>query len=454
MKSVNTTKRAGALILVASMALSLFGCSMFSKKDVLAAAKEVAENIEDFDADKLLDLSTLSRSGDKAEELQKGLNGEYLDENTKKFCTAVRKTIKYEIIEDSFTAKGNEASVEIEFKMADYKELLEDDYKNIDELVKAVSDCDDTIKVTFEAQFVKEDGEWLLDNLMSSSFLKIFAFMDADIGALAVDLTKIVDKTTWQNVSGDSIKNTKDLILLVDFKEEASKLKGKGIKMTYTVSKDGKDVYTSKEVEIGSSLKIRITYNSSLNPNAELRSGYLAAGKYTIRLNAEDGTELCSADINVQVATTTTTTTTTSGSKPYVFSNANFASMVMTAGWTNIDNKRVSAAGYGSDATAISFQMQVKPEQTENVYFAFFYGATVSEASSIKTGTDTPIVSGTGKIIVNDKGSFYALGLKPKAGQSFKSGFYVLAIYSEDKQTLYGVATCQVLTKPASDYNR
>lgn len=453
MKSVNTIKKVASLTLVASMALSLFGCSIFSKKPVLAAAKEVAENIADFDADKLLDLSTLSKSSDKAEELQQGLNGEYLDENTRKFCMAVRKTINYEILEDTFTAKGNEASVDIEFRMADYKSLLEDDYKDIDELVKAVNDCYDTIKVTYEARFVKEDGEWLLDNLMGSSFLKIFAFMDADIGALAVDLTKIVKKTSWQSVSGDTVKNAKSIILLLEFNEEASKLKGKGVNMIYTVSKDGADVYTSKAVEIGSSLKIRITYSSTQNPNAELTSGYLAAGKYTIRVNAENGTELCSASLNVQVASTSSSGS-TSGTKSYAFSNSEFASKVMTAGWVNIDNKRVAAAAYGSDATAISFQMQVKPEQSETLQFAFFYGATVSEASKIKPMTDTPSVSGPAQVIVNDKGSFYALGLKTKEGKSFKPGFYVLAMYSEDKQTLYGIATCQILSQPASNYNK
>ena len=106
MKSGNITKKTGAMLLIFSMALSFCSCSMFSKKDVLAAAKEVADNIEDFDADKLLDLSTLSKKSEKADDLRKGLNGEYLDENTKKFCDAVRKTIRSEVIEDSFSIKG------------------------------------------------------------------------------------------------------------------------------------------------------------------------------------------------------------------------------------------------------------------------------------------------------------------------------------------------------------
>lgn len=452
MKSGNITKKTGALILIASMALSMVGCSMFSKKDVLAAAKEVAENIADFDADKLLDLSTLSKKGEKAEDLRKGLNGDYLDENTLKFCNAVRKTIRYEIIDDSFSAQGKEATVDIEFNLADYKALLRKDYKNIDELVDAVKDCEDTIKVTYGARFVKEDGQWLLDNLMGSSFLGIFDFMDADIGVLAFDLTKAVDKTTWSGASGGTIKNAKKLSLLVEFNSDVSKLKGKGIKMFYTVAKDGKEVYKSKPAELGSTLRVTLDYSTSRNPDAELRSGYLAAGTYTFTLSAENGTELCSSDINVTVAVTETNTGTGTSSKGYAFNNSEFARKVITASWVNIDSKRVATASYGSDANAISFQMQVDPSMNENLYFAYFYAATVSDALKVKPKTDTPAISGTAKPIINDKGTFYALGLKTKAGKSFKPGIYILAIFSEDKQTLYGLAECQILSKPASSY--
>lgn len=425
---------------------------MFSKKPVLAAAKEVAENIEDFDADKLLELSTLNKNGDKAEDLRKGLNGEYLDEKTKKFCDAVRKTIRYEIIEDSFTAKGNEASVDIEFRIVDYKSLLRGNYKNIDELVAAVKDSEDTIKVTYGARFVKEDGQWLLDNLMGSSFLGIFDFMDADIGALAVDLTDIVEKATWIGSDDGSYKNTRRLALQVQFKDDVKKLAGKGIKILYTVSKDGNVVYTSKTAEIGSNTRVTIQYTTTQNPDAELRSNYLAAGTYTFKLQTEDGTVLTSQTANVTVAVAETTTGTGSSSRGYVFNDSEFKSKVLTASWVNIDNKRVSTAAYGSDATSISFQMQVDPSMTENLYFAYYYASTVSEAMKIKPKTDSPAISGVAKPIVNSKGTFYAMGLKTKSGKNFRPGIYILAIFSEDKETLYGLAECQILSQTASSY--
>ena len=425
---------------------------MFSKKPVLAAAKEVAENIEDFDADKLLELSTLNKNGDKAEDLRKGLNGEYLDEKTKKFCDAVRKTIRYEIIEDSFTAKGNEASVDIEFRIVDYKSLLRGNYKNIDELVAAVKDSEDTIKVTYGARFVKEDGQWLLDNLMGSSFLGIFDFMDADIGALAVDLTDIVEKATWIGSDDGSYKNTRRLALQVQFKDDVKKLAGKGIKILYTVSKDGNVVYTSKTAEIGSNSRVTIQYTTTQNPDAELRSNYLAAGTYTFKLQTEDGTVLTSQTANVTVAVAETTTGTGSSSRGYVFNDSEFKSKVLTASWVNIDNKRVSTAAYGSDATSISFQMQVDPSMTENLYFAYYYASTVSEAMKIKPKTDSPAISGVAKPIVNSKGTFYAMGLKTKSGKNFRPGIYILAIFSEDKETLYGLAECQILSQTASSY--
>ena len=452
MMSMNIYRKTGAVLLVFSMALSLFGCSIFRKKEVLEAAKEIAENIEDFDADRLLELSTLNKNGEKAENLRKGLNGEYLDEKTKKFCDAVRKTIRYEIIEDSFTVMGKEASIDIEFRLADYKALLREKYKNIDELVKAVGDCEDTIKVTYGARFVKEDGRWLLDNLMGSSFLGIFDFMDSDIGALAVDLTDIVDKTSWTGANDGTYKNTKRLVLQVAFKSDISKLAGKGVNAYYTVSKDNKEVYSSKPFAIGSSTKINLQYSTSQNPDAELRSGYLASGSYTITLFSEDGTVLTAQDVNVTVAVTETASGAGTSSKGYVFSNSDFARKVITAAWVNVDNKRVSTASYGSDVGTISFQMQVDPSMTENLYFAYFYASTVSEAMKIKPKTDTPAISGTAKPIVNSKGTFYAMGLKAKAGKNFKTGIYIVAIFSEDKETLYGLAECQILTKPASSY--
>ncbi|MBR3464048.1 MAG: hypothetical protein IKH23_03135 [Clostridiales bacterium] len=450
MKTGYITKKAGAVLLIFSMALSFCSCSMFSKKDVLAAAKEVAENIEDFDAEKLLDLSTLSKKSEKAEDLRKGLNGEYLDENTKKFCDAVRKTIRSEIIEDSISIKGKEATVDIEFKIADYKALLREDYKDIDELVKAVKDCDDTIKVTYGARFVKEDGQWLLDNLMGSSFLGIFDFMDSDIGVLAMDLTKVVDKTTWNGASDGTIKNTKRLSLIVEFNSDVSKLKGKGVKMYYTVYKDGKEVFKSNAAELGSKTRVQCDYSTTQNPSAELRSNYLAAGTYTITLTAENGAVLCSSDINVTVAVTETGTG--SSSKGYAFSNSDFARKVLTATWVNVDGKRVSANSYGVDTNAVSFQMQVDNSMEENLYFAYYYAASASEVLKINVKTDKPAISGTAKPIVNTNGTFYALGLKTKEGKSFKPGFYVLAFFSEDQSTLYGIAECQVLPNSASSY--
>ncbi len=360
MNSNTLIKKTGALVLIGAMFFSLCGCSMFSKKDVLAAAREVAENIEDFDADRLLSLSTLSSGSDKAEDLRKGLNGDYLDENTLKFCTAVRKTISFQIKEDTFTAKGKEASVDIEFKLADYKSVLKKDYKNIDELVSAVRNSDDTVKVTYTAKFVKEDGEWLLDNLMGSSFLSIFEFMDADIGALAVDLSKAVKGSGWGDAGSDGYENAKKLSLKVEFSSDITKLAGKGVKMTYSVEKDGKKVWTSDAIELGNDTSIQLDYGTEQNPGAEMKSNCLAAGKYKFTLTADNGTVMHSADVDVKVTIKETTTPSTT-SKGYKFYDSNFASKVLNASWANVDQKRVSAASYGSDAAAVSFQFQVDP---------------------------------------------------------------------------------------------
>lgn len=437
------------------MFLSLCGCNSFSKKAVVAAAKVVAENIEDFDADKLLELSTLSKKSDKAEDLRKGLNGEYLDENSKKFCMAVRNTFTYEIREDTFSINGNEASIDIDFTFADYEAILKKDYKDIDELVSAVKNTDDMTTVTYTARFVKEDKEWRLDNLMSSNFLKLFAFMDADIGALAVDFSKLVNtnNSSWQGADYDTYKNTKKLSLLVAFNEDITKLKGKGVKVIYSVAKDGFDVWKSSPIEIGDKRTLQLEYSKDVDPDADLKNNYLSAGMYGITLKAENGTFLYAATINVVVSITETKAGTgNTNSSGYRFYDSDFSSKVMTAAWVNVDNKRVNAVSYGSDATRISFQMQVDPSCTENIYFAFFYASDVSSALKINVKTDTPAISGEGNPIVNANGTFYALGLKSKNGSSMKQGIYILAMFSPDKSTLYGIAECQILSNPTSAY--
>ena len=450
------TKKTGAVMLLCSLFLSLCGCSAFSKKPVMAAAKEIAENIESFDADKLLDLSTLNKHGEKAEDLRKGLNGEYLDENTKKFCDAVRSTFTYEIREKSFKVEGKEASIDIDFTFADYDKILKNEYKTIDELVSAVKNTDDMITVTYTAKFIKEDNEWLLDNLMSSGFLKLFEFMDADIGVLAVDLSKIVDtskKCEWVGETDGIYKNAKKISLIIYFTDDITKLKGKGFKATYTVEKDGKSVWTSDPFELGDKTSVQLDYGKDLDPNAEVKSNYLAKGAYKITLTAENGTVLFTAYTQTDVTVTETTSGSSTISKGYkIYDNA-FASKVMRAEWVNVDNKRVNAASYGSDATRVSFQIQVDPSCTDKIYAAYFYAANLTEAAKIKVRTDTPMASGTQAPITNSNGSFYALGLRSKTTASLTPGIYILAIFSEDRQTILALADCQILSMPASSYN-
>lgn len=454
MNSRTIAKKTGAVVILCSMFLSLCGCSALSKKDVVAAAKRVAENIEDFDADKLLDLSTLSKGSDRADELRKGLNGEYLDENTLKFCTAIRKTITYEIREDTFTAKGKEASIDIDFSFADYKSLLKRDYKNIDDLVSAVKTSDDMTTVTFNARFIKEDNEWLLDNLMSSSFLSLFEFMDADIGVLAVDLSKIVDTTkcVWAGETDGMYKNARRISLVVYFNSDITKLKGKGVKATYTVEKDGRNVWTSNPFELGDKSRIELNYGKDVDPNAEMKSNCLAKGAYKITLTAENGTVLHTAYTQTDVSVSETSSATVSNTTGYKIYDAGFAGKVLKAGWSNVDGKLVSNGSYGSDASRISFVMQVDPSTTDNIYFGFFYAPTLSEALKIKVKTDTPSVSGNQTPIENNGGYYYSLGLKSKNGESLRQGIYILAIFSEDRQTIYALAECQILSKPTSDY--
>ena len=89
---------------------------------------------------------------------------------------------------------------------------------------------------------------------------------------------------------------------------------------------------------------------------------------------------------------------------------------------------------------------------TEALNFSYFYASSLSQAMKINPKTDTPAITGVATTQIRNERTYYAMGLKTKEGKSFKPGIYILAIFSEDKQTLYGLAECQILSKPASDY--
>ena len=185
-------KKTASVLLIGSMILSLTGCLDFTggKKEVLAAAEALAESVIAANASDLISNSNIDKKSKEATELTEILSLDGKSDEDKAFYTAVEKTIEYEIDEESFTSKKGEASVDITFTIADYEKVLKEEYTKIDDLTSAVKKAD-TKEIKFTAEFVKEDKEWIADNVGSKKFLKIYEYRTAEIKlALTPDMVK------------------------------------------------------------------------------------------------------------------------------------------------------------------------------------------------------------------------------------------------------------------------
>ncbi|SCX89904.1 hypothetical protein SAMN02910370_00603 [Lachnospiraceae bacterium XPB1003] len=208
-------KKTGRIIAVLATATliagSLSGCgisSMFAKKDVVEAATNFADAVTKADASKIMKCAV--DDDDVEEALEEVLSDDnYSSDDAADFADAVLKTLEYEIDESSFEADGDEASIKITFKLADYESLEDEDFDDIDDLIDAVEDCD-TQEVEFTAKFTKEDKEWLVSNADDKKIIKMydisgFSLPICSVGGSytsEVDLTDAIVSDLAGNMSG------------------------------------------------------------------------------------------------------------------------------------------------------------------------------------------------------------------------------------------------------------
>lgn len=176
-------KKIAAATLAGTMALSFASCSLFgpNKKEIVEAADTFADTLLKQDADKIIKLTNEKKDSDNAEALAIIFDDSMYSDDQNAFIDAVSKTITYEVDEDSVEVDKEEASADVTFTMVDYEKALDGDFSDIDEVLDALKDCDDTkeVKITFE--FEKDEEDWILTNLDDKGFGKLFEFMTYDL---------------------------------------------------------------------------------------------------------------------------------------------------------------------------------------------------------------------------------------------------------------------------------
>ena len=180
----NSLKKAVSVFLAGTILLGFAACDFggASKKAVLEAAETLASDMASASASKLIKNSTLDKKSDEAAQLTELLEGgDYSDDQLACF-KAVESTIAYEIDEQSVSGNNNEASVDIKFTIADYADVLKDEFTSIDELTSAIKKAD-TKEVSFTAEFEKQDKEWIPSNVGGKKFIKFYDYRNAEFNS-------------------------------------------------------------------------------------------------------------------------------------------------------------------------------------------------------------------------------------------------------------------------------
>lgn len=178
-------RRLVAGVLAAATALSFASCALFgTSKEIVDAADIFAATVIKGNAKNIIKLTTEKKSSDAAAELGTLLNKNNYSSNQKEFIDAVADTMTYEVKSDTVKSDKERGSVDVVFTMVDYEKAIKDgDCEDIDDVIDALKDCEDTMDVTVSLEFKNKGDKWLVDNIDDKDFEDLFEFYTYDIGA-------------------------------------------------------------------------------------------------------------------------------------------------------------------------------------------------------------------------------------------------------------------------------
>ena len=197
-----TLRKAGAVALAGAMTLSCASCMLFgpNKKEIVEAADTFASTLLKQDAGKIVKLTNEKKNSDAAAALELLFDESWYTEEQNKFIDAVADTITYEVDEESVEVDKEEASADVTFTMVDYEKALDGDFEDIDAVLDALEDCEDTKDVEVTIEFEKDDDEWLVSNIDDDKFGNIFEFYIYELNIMpAVEVTSA---DCWTGTSG------------------------------------------------------------------------------------------------------------------------------------------------------------------------------------------------------------------------------------------------------------
>jgi len=190
-------KKVASATIASAMLLSCASCGLLgaNKKEIIEAADTFADALVKQDAGKIVKLTNEKKDSDTAAELELLFDKSMYSDDQADFIDAVSDTITYEVDEGSVEADKEEASVDVVFTMVDYEKALDDDFEDIDGVLDALKDCDDTKEVTVTFEFEKDGDDWLISNLKDKAYGKLFDFYTYELD-ITPALAEMVEETS------------------------------------------------------------------------------------------------------------------------------------------------------------------------------------------------------------------------------------------------------------------
>ena len=455
----HSIKKSVSLLLTGAILLGFTGCMDFGggKKAVLEAADTLASDMAAADASKLIKNSTLSKKSDEALALTELLSDDNCSDDQIAFFNAVEKTIEYEIDEDSVSVSKDEASVTIIFTMADYADVLLEDYKDVSELASAIKKAD-TTTVKFTAEFSKEDKEWIPSNVASKKFMKLYDYRNAEISfALTADMIAgFIDKSEsgfWIYDEGNGTDKYVDTTFIeydYYFDSAIQDYKSRGAVIYFVLSKDGVPLYTGPDMIFGENTNVICRVDGDLIGLDFL--SYFDSGLYSVELylKGENGDELIDAN-TVTVEKSMLASGTTGGGSTgdlfdgendyYAFNDMRFRNYVIDAEWFDYDEYMLDDMTYSSDVETIAFSIQVVPTCDMKVDYGYYYTDQEDE-NAITEALQNPVFSGTASPVSYTNGTFYDIDYE--VGGSAAPGYYMFVLYEAGTTNVLMYGFCLV----------
>ena len=146
-------------------------------KDDPALAKTVAMS---FDSTDMMDINAYINN-------LFDVNGNPTDED-KAFRAAVLSTMTYEVDESTLVIDNQNGSIDIRITMADYGQLANKTFKNVNDIAPAVQACP-TVTFTYTCHFAREGAAWYATDLTSEEFSQFLMYKKFSVSMKNIDGT-------------------------------------------------------------------------------------------------------------------------------------------------------------------------------------------------------------------------------------------------------------------------